>query len=534
MSRLLAPPVAAISLAAALAPARLIAATAAALRSALLALALGTLALGLLFQVEVVSAVRVWSTSTAFTHCFLVVPIAAWLAWERRQAATGLAPRPLPWVALAALPLGLAWLAAERIGVMEGRQLAAMGLLQVLAFGVVGWRLWRAMAVPLLYLVFLVPSGAFLTPALQAFTARFIEVGLGLAGIPHYADALIIEIAAGTFYVAEACAGLRFLIAAIAFGVLYACVLYRSPWRRAGFIAASIVVPVVANGFRALGIVVLGHLQGSAEAAAVDHVLYGWLFFSIVLLLLILVGLPFREDAAPVPAPPPQAPRPGAPPGAAPRAAPGALLAVAFLVGLAGAGPAAALLLDRRAAAGGSDPALAEGFFRALDPGPGCVAAPAGDGPMAPRAAIRRFGCGTGMLTVMVRWFPPRAGAAVLVAAARAATGEDAAAEVEIAPLAVPDGGLSLWRLVTTTEPDHGTAIAVWIDGRPQGLGLASRLWLARASLLGGAQATVLVTVSAEPPVGRLAGKAIRVFLLAHPNLPEQARHLAAEAGARQ
>jgi len=37
----------------------------------------------------------------------------------------------------------------------------------------------------------------------------------------------------------------------------------------------SIVVPIIANGFRALGIVWLGHILGSAEAAATDHVLYG-------------------------------------------------------------------------------------------------------------------------------------------------------------------------------------------------------------------------------------------------------------------
>ena len=65
------------------------------------------------------------------------------------------------------------------------------------------------------------------------------------------------------------------------------------------FIAASIVVPIIANGLRALGIVALGHVLGSAQAAATDHVLYGWMFFSLVILLLIALGLPFREDIGP-------------------------------------------------------------------------------------------------------------------------------------------------------------------------------------------------------------------------------------------
>ncbi len=206
-----------------------------------------------------------------------------------------MAPQPWPAAALLGAPIAIGWIAAERLGIMEGRQLAAIAALEVLALAVLGRRLYRALAGPLLYLVFLVPFGAFLTPQLQQFTARFVAVGLTLLGVPSLVTNMTIEIPEGTFYVAEACAGLRFLIAAVAFGVFFALLNYRSPGRRTAFIAASCVVPVVANGFRALGIVLLGHLLGSAEAAETDHILYGWMFFSIVLLLLVAAGLPFRE-----------------------------------------------------------------------------------------------------------------------------------------------------------------------------------------------------------------------------------------------
>ncbi len=266
------------------------------LGAALGILALGAALLLLLFHAEAAAAVRIWSSSTAYGHCFLVAPVAAWLAWDRRAALAGQAPRPWPWAVLAMLPLSALWFAAERLGVMEARQLVAVAMLLTLVLGVLGWRLWRTLAVPLLYLFFLVPFGGFLVRPLQGFTAGFIDIGLDLLGIPHVVTTFVIEIPEGTFRVAEACAGLRFLIAAIAFGVVYACVLYRSPGRRIAFMLAAIVVPIVANGVRALGIVVLGHLLGSAQAASVDHILYGWLFFSIVIGLLILAGLPFRED----------------------------------------------------------------------------------------------------------------------------------------------------------------------------------------------------------------------------------------------
>ncbi len=282
------------------------------LNAAIPALASGLLALGVMFHREIAAAVRVWTQSTAYNHCFLVAPIAAYLMWDRRTTLAGAVPRPWPAVGLAAIPFIAAWVLAERLGIMEGRQLAAMSLAELLFLAVLGWRCWWLLAGPLLYLYFLVPFGAFVTPALQSFTAGFVRHGLDLLGIANYTDGYTIQIAEGTFYVAEACAGLRFLIASAAFGCLYALLLYHSPLRRAILVAASLMVPILANGCRALGIVVLGHFLGNAEAAETDHMLYGWLFFSLVILLLAAAGLPFREDrtgqdqkaAAPGPAPP--------------------------------------------------------------------------------------------------------------------------------------------------------------------------------------------------------------------------------------
>ena len=261
----------------------------------LAALALGLVILAGLFFPEIRAAITTWNTSTAYGHCYLVLPMALYLIWDRRAVLAAVPLRPEVRWALLALPITGVWLAADLLGIMEGRQLMAIAALEVLFLSVLGRRLFLALLGPLLYLFFLVPFGAFLTPALQHFTAQFTAGGLDLLGIPNFTDDLTIEIPAGTFFVAEACAGLRFLIAAVAFGVFYALLNYRSPVRRAVFIGASIIVPVIANGFRALGIVVLGNILGNAEAAVADHIIYGWVFFSVVMLLLVAAGLPMRE-----------------------------------------------------------------------------------------------------------------------------------------------------------------------------------------------------------------------------------------------
>jgi exosortase A len=492
-------------------------------REPLPALALGLIVLGLAFHEEVTSAVSIWYESTAYSHCFFIIPIAAYLAWDRRHALAGVPIEPLPAATLLALPLGFAWLVAERLGIMEGRQLVAMTLVEVLFLAVLGWRMCRALAAPLLYLYFLVPFGAFVTPQLQDFTTGFIYTGLGVLQIPYAGDGYMIAIPEGRFYVAEACAGLRFLIASIAFGTLYACLIYRSFTRRAVFMAASIIIPIIANGFRALGIVVLGHILGSAQAAAADHILYGWLFFSIVILLLIMAGLPFREDSLPAAAAEPVA----SPPSPAPRRL---LLAGALAGLLATAGPAASAWFDRMADTPITLPAPT--FATA----PGCWPASPAPVTTAPGVAVQNFNCTLGRLTVAVQAFPPRSNPARVITAERLATGENSD-EPFVSSLSVPGIEPATWRLVVATDPAKVTAAALWIDGKPAVGGLTGRIAMARNSLAGSAYAPMLVTVSTQFPHPQVlnneqqqAAGLIREFLMSQPKFSDQIAQLAIAA----
>jgi exosortase/archaeosortase family protein len=97
----------------------------------------------------------------------------------------------------------------------------------------------------------------------------------------------------------------RYLIASLALGTLYAYLTYASIWRRLTFIACSAIVPIFANGLRAYIIVMLGHLSDMKLAAGVDHLIYGWVFFGIVIFIMFWIGGYFsdRGHALPGPAP---------------------------------------------------------------------------------------------------------------------------------------------------------------------------------------------------------------------------------------
>jgi exosortase A len=260
-------------------------------------IAVAALVFGAVFERDIGRAVRVWIASTAYNHCFLILPLVGFLLWERRVVIASVSPSPAFWPMLAMPVLSGLWLIAAILDLQEGRQLLLVAMFEVVLLVALGPRLFWLLLAPLLFLFFLVPSGAFLVPTLQKITANISVAGLHWVHIPVYSDGFMIEIPEGTFEVAEACAGLRFLIASTVFGCFFAVVMYRSFIRRAVFVLFSVAVPILANGLRALGIIVLAHLEGDAAAVEADHIIYGWLFFTLVIIILIAIGMSFVQRA---------------------------------------------------------------------------------------------------------------------------------------------------------------------------------------------------------------------------------------------
>jgi len=125
---------------------------------------------------------------------------------------------------------------------------------------------------------------------MMEFTADFTVRMIQLTGIPVYRDGLSFQLPTGSWSVVEECSGVRYLIASAALGTIYAYITYRSLLRRSVFIVVSLIVPIVANGLRAYGIVMIGHYSGMRLAVGADHLLYGWVFFGLVIFLLFWIG----------------------------------------------------------------------------------------------------------------------------------------------------------------------------------------------------------------------------------------------------
>jgi exosortase A len=249
------------------------------------------------------SIVAIWQRSGTFAHGYVILPISAWLIWQRRAVLAQLPVRPC-YPALAALALcGAAWTLGLLGDVLIVRQYAFALTIPLTVLAVAGVAVARAIAFPLAFILFGVPVGEGLIDPLIDVTAAFTVDALRATGIPVLREGNNFSIPSGDWSVVEACSGLRYLISSFTLGCLYAYLTYRSTRRRVLFALVALLLPILANGVRAYLIVMIGHTSNMTLAVGVDHLIYGWVFFGLVMLLLFWIGSFWREEgAAPTPA----------------------------------------------------------------------------------------------------------------------------------------------------------------------------------------------------------------------------------------
>jgi exosortase A len=259
-------------------------------------LLVAVLGLGVIYRETLFGMVSIWWRSETFTHAFLVAPISLWLIWEKRGELARYQPQPSLWLALPLAVLAFIWLLGALAAVNAVTQLAWVLMLILTVPVIIGLPAARQITFPLLFLLFAVPIGEFVMPKFMEWTATMTVLGLRASGVPVYQEGLQFVIPSGHWSVVQACSGVRYLIASFTVGTLFAYLNYRSTMRRVVFVVISLLVPIVANWVRAYIIVMLGHLSGNEIATGADHLIYGWVFFGVVIMIMFAIGMRWRED----------------------------------------------------------------------------------------------------------------------------------------------------------------------------------------------------------------------------------------------
>lgn len=254
------------------------------------ALCLVFIAWGVLFYSSIESAVAIWYRSETFAHCFIILPICIYLIKQKWAELNNAHFKPSLTPLVFIFGVLAMWLFGSLAQVLVIEQAAAFAMLPLMIWCLLGNQIARILLFVSFFWMFSVPMGEFMIPALQELTADITVVALQLTGIPVYREGLYIAVPGGLFEVAVACSGIRYLIASFTLGTLFAYLNYNGPKKRAIFILFSIILPLIANGIRAYGIVMIAHLSDMKYATGVDHLIYGWVFFGVVILVMFTLG----------------------------------------------------------------------------------------------------------------------------------------------------------------------------------------------------------------------------------------------------
>ena len=243
--------------------------------------------------------IETWVTIDTYNYGFVVLVLSAALLFRSRHKWLPLSPVPSLWGVVATAGVSLVWWFGSLTGIQTLQHLAVLAFVPSAALALFGTRVMSVVIFPFVYLLLATPFGEFMVPALISYTADFSVYALEVIGVPVFRDGPYIRIPAGDFHVVKACSGIRYLLTSVVLGALYAHFGFRSWTRRAAFMALCVVTPIVANWVRATLIILIGHLSNMKLAAGVDHFIYGWLFFGLVMGIIFLIGSRF-SDGGPV------------------------------------------------------------------------------------------------------------------------------------------------------------------------------------------------------------------------------------------
>ncbi|MDJ0849692.1 MAG: exosortase/archaeosortase family protein [Myxococcota bacterium] len=239
-----------------------------------------------------------WRLVPDYSHGFIVAPLAVYFAWERRGVLHRTPIEPSWWGVLP-LALGALALAVGRLGVeLMAMRTAFVLTLNGLVLLLLGRHVYQVLAFPLLFLFLMVPLPQSLantiTFPLQLIATDLAMVPLYWLQVPALREGNIIHLADTQLLVAEACSGLRSVMALGTLGVVFAYFFRKSWAERIILVAATLPIAILVNAFRVALTGVLTHRFGEAAAEGVVHQFEGFFTFALAFVLLLCLAALLR------------------------------------------------------------------------------------------------------------------------------------------------------------------------------------------------------------------------------------------------
>jgi len=262
-------------------------------RPPLVRLALVALAFAFAYSPVVPLLISTWSYPD-FSHGVIVPFVSLYLVWIRRSSLRDLPFEPSLAAGVTVTVAGAVLLLLGTTGsVVIVQEAAAIVLIPGLVLLLLGKKYLRALALPLGYLVLMVPV---LTPFLEAIywplqliTTKLAALMLPAAGVPVYHNNQFLELPNISLEVAEACSGAQFLVSVFAIAIPLAYISLRGRAARITLFALAFLITIFSNSLRVALIGFLAYTYDKKTALhGPYHILTGYFVFMVGFVFLFL------------------------------------------------------------------------------------------------------------------------------------------------------------------------------------------------------------------------------------------------------
>jgi exosortase len=235
--------------------------------------------------------VKLWNEDEDMGHGFFVIPVAAYIAWQKRDELFA-APLRVNWwglalIGYAAVQLSIATLGAELFLARTAFVLSIAGC--ILFVG--GTQALRVLAFPVLLLFFMVPIPAIIynriTLPLQFFASSVAETILTIIGTPVLREGNVLQLPSQTLSVVEACSGIRSLLSLSFLALVYGWFFDSRPWIRWVLLIATVPIAILANAARVTITGIMSEINPEL-AHGFFHTASGWVIFMVALVFLVV------------------------------------------------------------------------------------------------------------------------------------------------------------------------------------------------------------------------------------------------------
>ncbi len=262
----------------------------------------------------VLGALWVWLYGTSFSqllghwnsedysYCYLVPPLAAYLAYHHRELLQRSVGGKV-WPGHLGLLVSACLFLTGRLGSLETLVYLSMWLsLSAILVVLLGTGSLRALRFPLAVLFFAIPLPPFLTHLLT-FKLRLLSSALAvdalqLLGISAYREGNIIDLGFTRLQVVDACSGLRYLLPTVLVALVMGYLLNRGVWERLVLVVAAGPISLLINAMRIVAVVLLAkHVSAQFAEESFLHDFQGWITFMVSVALLLLISVLLRRVA---------------------------------------------------------------------------------------------------------------------------------------------------------------------------------------------------------------------------------------------